>query len=108
MIDGKIVIQGAPQELKERSGLRGSIKVHVSIKSDELAMLLASLDDECIVVETDYGFKMICSNPMKTVPIIIEAMQSGGFTLDRIETIPPTLEDIFHSLVRGSNGGIVS
>ena len=98
MVDGKIVVEGTPGELKSLSGLTSTIVIDASPRTQELMMILAGLDDSCIVAEVDDGFRMICDNPMRLIPVIAETLMKAGYELHRIDTHPPSLEDVFHQL----------
>ena len=90
--------EGSPEELKEISGLQSSIIVDASPKSDELMLLLASLSEDCMVVEKDASFELICEDPRRMVPKIVDVLQESSFEMHRVETRPPSLEDVFYRL----------
>ena len=98
MIEGQIVAEGTPEELKEISGLRNSIIVDATPRSKELLLLLASLSGDCVVIEKEASIEMICEEPKKIVPKIVSALQNSGFDMHRVEARPPSIEDVFYQL----------
>ena len=98
MIQGEIVAEGAPEQLKEISGLKSSILVDATPRSEELMLLLASLSGDCIVVERGESFELICEDPRAMVPEVVDTLQKSGYDIHRVETRPPSLEDIFYKL----------
>ena len=108
MIEGEIVAEGSPDELKEISGLRSSIIIDASPRSDELMLLLASLSDSCAVIEREGLLELICEDPRNMVPRILDALQKSGFVMHRVESRPPSLEDVFYKLTERPIGGEAS
>jgi ABC-2 type transport system ATP-binding protein len=98
MIQGEIVAEGAPEELKEISGLKSSIVVDATPRSEELMLLLASLSGDCIVVERRESFELICEDPRTMVPEVVDKLQKSGYVMHRVEARPPSLDDIFYKL----------
>jgi ABC-2 type transport system ATP-binding protein len=98
MVNGEIVIEGSPEELKKMSGFRNSIIVDAAPRSEELMLMLASLSEDCIVTEAEDGFVLTCENTAGMVPRIVEAIRTMGHEVLRIDTRTPSLEDIFYRL----------
>ncbi|MDF1539702.1 MAG: ABC transporter ATP-binding protein [Candidatus Thorarchaeota archaeon] len=98
MIEGEIVAEETPDNLKAISGLRSTVVIDATPKSQELLTLLASLDDECGVVENSQGFKIVSDNPIKLISRIKQALLESGYHLNSVETRPPSLEDVFYQL----------
>lgn len=98
MIDGKIVAEGSPEELKEISGLKSSIVIDVAPRSEELMMLLADLSDDCIVLERDDLLVITCEDMRKMIPKILDMLQDSGFGMQCVSTRAPSLEDVFYHL----------
>jgi ABC-2 type transport system ATP-binding protein len=105
MIEGEIVAEGTPDELKEMSGLRSSIAIDASPRSDELMLLLANLSGDCVVVEREGLLELICEDPRNMVPRVVDALQKSGFVMHRVESRPPSLEDVFYRLTEIPVGG---
>jgi len=60
--------------------------------------LLASLGDDCIVIEKEESFELTCEDPREIVPKIMDTLQKSGFDMLSVGTRPPSLEDIFYKL----------
>ncbi|MFW9913684.1 MAG: ABC transporter ATP-binding protein [Candidatus Thorarchaeota archaeon] len=98
MIQGEIVAEGSPEELKWLSGLKSTIIIDAAPRTDELMLLLASLSGDCVVIEKDGLFELICEDPRSIVPKVVSALQNAGYDMHRVETRPPSLEDVFYRL----------
>jgi ABC-2 type transport system ATP-binding protein len=106
MIQGEIVAEGSPDELKEISGLKSSIVVDAAPRSDELMMLLASLSGDCMVIEREALFELICDEPKRMVPKIVDMLYKSGFEMNSVDTRPPSLEDVFYRLTEHPIRGV--
>jgi ABC-2 type transport system ATP-binding protein len=98
MIQGEIVAEGSPEELKEISGLKSSIIVDAAPRSEELMLLLADLSGDCMVIEKEASLEIICEDPRRMVPKVLSALQKSGYDMRRVEARPPSLEDVFYKL----------
>jgi ABC-type multidrug transport system ATPase subunit len=98
MLHGEIIAEGTPEELKERSGLKTSIIIDASPRSDELMMFLASLSDDCIVTEREETLVLTCENMKNIIPKIVDELQNSGFEMRSVTTRPPSLEDVFYHI----------
>ena len=105
MIQGEIVAEGSPEELKEISGLKSTIIVDATPRSEELMLLLASLSGDCIVIERGESFELTCEEPRGMVPKIVNMLQESGYNMHRVGTRPPSLDDIFYKLTACPIGG---
>ena len=100
MNDGQIVMEDEPGKLKRESGLQSAILIDIYPKSDRVALALAALDDDCAVVEIPDGFKLLCSHAEDVVHQVVLALKKIGCTATRIETVMPSLEDVFFAATR--------
>ncbi len=98
MLEGNIIAEGSPEELKVRSGLKTSIIIDASPKSDDLMLLLANLSDDCIVTERDDSLVLTCEDLTDIVPMIVDELQRSGFEMHSVNTRPPSLEDVFYHI----------
>ena len=98
MIQGEIIVEASPEELKELSGLKNSIIIDAAPRSDELMLLLASVSEECIVTERDAFLELICEDSRKMIPKIVDMLYKSGFDMHRVDTRPPSLDDVFYKL----------
>jgi ABC-type multidrug transport system ATPase subunit len=107
MIQGEIVAEGSPEDLKEISGLKSTILVDATPRSEELMLLLASLSDDCVVIEREKSFELTCEEPSGMVQKIVNKLQESGYNMHRVGTRPPSLDDIFYKLTACPIGGEV-
>ena len=98
MIQGEIIVEASPEELKEQSGLKSSIIVDAAPRTDELMILLASVSDDCIVAERETFLELICEDSRRMVPKIVDMLYKSGFDMHRVDTRPPSLDDVFYKL----------
>ena len=98
MIQGEIIVEASPEELKELSGLKNSIIIDAAPRTDELMLLLASVSEECIVTERDAFLELICEDSRKMIPKIVDMLYKSGFDMHRVDTRPPSLDDVFYKL----------
>ncbi len=98
MVDGQIIVEGTPDELKERSNLGSEIFLEVTPRDDELLLILADFDDGCIVIERQEGFELHCKESENLIPKIMHTLQNAGYSVQRIELLPPNLEHVFQEL----------
>jgi ABC-type multidrug transport system ATPase subunit len=100
MSGGKIILEDSPGKLKRASRLQNTIFIDIYPKSDRVAIALAALDDDCAVVETPDGFKMLCSHPEDIVHQVVLTLKKIGCAATRIEMVTPSLEDVFFAATR--------
>ena len=102
MDKGKIAIDDEPMILRKRSGLRNVVNVETSIKSDEVFNVLRQFSDDDKILETEKGFKVYCQKGEEIAPSIVESLDKIGCKVTGIETMPPSLEDVFFKLTEMS------
>jgi ABC-2 type transport system ATP-binding protein len=107
MIQGEIVAEGSPEELKEISGLKSTIIVDATPKTEELMLLLAGLSGDCVVIEREESLELTCEEPRGMVAKIVNMLQESGYNMNRVDTRPPSLDDIFYKLTECPIGGVV-
>lgn len=105
MIQGEILAEGSPEELKDISGLKSTIIVDATPRSEELMLLLAGLSGDCIVIEREESFELTCEEPRGMVPKIVNMLQESGYDMHRVGTRPPSIDDIFYKLTACPIGG---
>jgi ABC-2 type transport system ATP-binding protein len=105
MVDGEIIVEDRPDVLKEQSGLQRSVLVDVIPRDQNLSLLLAGLDDDCIVIEHEDCFEIVCDKAVELIPTILERLRESGYEVVSIVTSHPSLEDIFHRLIDVPVGG---
>jgi len=107
IVDGNIVIDGGPDELKEKGRETTSLIIRVKPVDSELLILLAGLDDECIVVEHEDYLRITCKKSKKLIPLILDALRPTNYELLSIDSTTPSLEDVFYQMTNVPLGGEV-
>jgi ABC-2 type transport system ATP-binding protein len=100
MNQGKIIVEDSPELLKRRAGLETSIIIDIDHKSNELAIALASLHPNCIVLEIPTGYRMCCEDTDNMISKIVRLLDEMGFTATRVELDSPSLEDAYFKWTR--------
>jgi ABC-2 type transport system ATP-binding protein len=95
---GEIIAEDEPERLKEMSGLKNVINVEATIKSEKVANVLSNFSEKRKVLETDVGYRVYCKDVGKTTPKIVRALDAIGCKTTKIETVKPSLEDVFFKL----------
>lgn len=96
MVNGEIIAEGTPSELMEISGLSSSIIIDASPRSEELVAVLSDFSLDHRVETFNGGFKISSSDSTTTIPKITDSLHQSGFEIIRVESRPPSLEDIFY------------
>jgi ABC-2 type transport system ATP-binding protein len=96
---GKIVAEGRPTDLKERSMGRDVLEIDVDRALDALE-LLASAGIETAIFGT--LLHATVDRAQEAGPRIEAILKSAGFTVRAIEKIAPSLEDVFVNLIEAS------
>ena len=95
---GEIIAEDEPERLKEMSGLKNVINVEATIKSEKVANVLSNFSEKRKALETDVGYRVYCKDVGKTTPKIVRALDAIGCKTTKIETVKPSLEDVFFKL----------
>jgi ABC-type multidrug transport system ATPase subunit len=95
---GEIVAEGEPESLKKTSGLKDVIDVETTIKSEKVAQVLSEFSEKKKVLETDVGYRLYCEDVEKATPEIVRSLDAIGCKASKIETVKPSLEDVFFKL----------
>ena len=95
---GEIIAEDEPERLKEMSGLKNVINVETTIKSEKVANVLSDFSERRKVLETDVGYRVYCKDVGKVIPKIVRALDAIGCKATKIETVKPSLEDVFFKL----------
>ena len=95
---GKIIAEDEPERLKKASGLENVINIETVIRSGKVANMLSNFSEGGKILETDVGYRIYCRNAEKAIPEIVRSLDEIGCKATRIETIKPSLEDVFFKL----------
>jgi ABC-type multidrug transport system ATPase subunit len=100
MDDGRIMLEGDPEELKNGSGLRNVIEVETPRKGEDVESILMAFSSERELQETDEGYRVFCEEPEEALPAIVRALDGIGCRAGRLEIRAPSLEDVFFKVTR--------
>lgn len=95
---GKIIAEDEPERLKKVSGLENVINIETVIKSGKVANMLSNFSEGAKILETDVGYRIYCRDAEKAIPEIVRSLDEIGCKVTRIESIKPSLEDVFFKL----------
>jgi len=98
MNNGRIIAEDEPERLKKISGLKNVINVETPIKNERVVHILRNFSEQQKILETDIGYRVYCKEVEKTTPDIVRALDRIGCKTTRIETVKPSLEDVFFKL----------
>ncbi|MFB0569009.1 MAG: ABC transporter ATP-binding protein [Nitrososphaeria archaeon] len=98
MDNGEIIAEDEPERLKNSSGLKNVINIETTIKSERVASTLSDFSERRKVLETDVGYRVYCEDVEKATPEIVRSLDAIGCKATRIETVIPSLEDVFFKL----------
>jgi len=94
---GRIVAMGTPTELKSRH-MKGQLLL---VECDPLGPALESLEHASGILDAAVfgnSLHVVVADANTSIPFIRETLQGKGFRVARVESIPPSLEDVFVSL----------
>ena len=100
MDEGRIMLEGDPEELKNGSGLSNVIEVETPRKGEDVESILMAFSSERELQETDEGYRVFCEEPEEALPAIVRALDGIGCRAGRLETRAPSLEDVFFKVTR--------
>ena len=95
---GELIALGTPRELKTKHMPEAVLEVDCA-QPNEAMSTLQKLSEIKEVALFGNGLHAVAADPVKADAAIRAALASGGFKLDRLERITPTLEDVFVSLI---------
>jgi ABC-2 type transport system ATP-binding protein len=102
MEKGKIIAEDEPEKLKKSSGLANVINIETAIKNQKSADVLSDFSKGGKLLETDVGYRVYAENAEEETPNIVRELDKIGCKVIRIETVKPTLEDVFFKLTQKS------
>jgi ABC-2 type transport system ATP-binding protein len=95
---GVIIAEDYPEKLKRNSGLENVVNIETSIKNNEVASLLSEFSEKMKVLETETGYRVFTEDVERATPKIVRSLDEIGCKVIRIETVKPSLEDVFFKL----------
>ncbi len=102
MDKGRILAEGEPEELKNKVGLQNVINVETSIKSKKVSEVLSGFNDGKMPLETETGYRIHSNKAEEATPKIVRMLDGLGCKVTKIETVRPSLEDVFFKLTQKS------
>jgi ABC-2 type transport system ATP-binding protein len=95
---GKIIAEDKPERLKKNSGLENVVNIETSIKNERVANFLSKFSEKLRVLETETGYRVFAEDVEEATPTIVRGLDEIGCKVIRIETVKPSLEDVFFKL----------
>ena len=102
--EGVIIAEDEPERLKKASDLENVIDIETAIKSETVAKVLRNFSEKEKVLETEVGYRIYCNEFEKATPEIVTSLDAIGCKVTRIETVEPSLEDVFFKLTEKTVG----
>jgi ABC-2 type transport system ATP-binding protein len=95
---GELAALGTPEELKSRRMKEEVVEIHCDRPQDAIA-LLEALPGVRGAALFGMGIHAVVARAEEAVPRFRKVLAEGGFPVERLERIAPSLEDVFVSLV---------
>ncbi len=102
MDKGRIIAEGEPEELKNKVGLQNVVNVETSIKSKKISNILCSFNQGKMPLETETGYRIYSNKADEATPKIVRMLERLGCKVTKIETVRPSLEDVYFKLTQKS------
>jgi len=93
---GKVIAQGTPRELRQRSG--DTTRIEVRLAKPASVETLKSLDGVTDCREVDSTFILHCQRPPQAIVALVKHLEAEGNELTNLEISTPSLEDVFIEL----------
>lgn len=101
---GKLIAEDTPSGMKQKFGGMKTVEVKLREPFDGLENLITTFDVSGSIEYPDStSIKIAASNAEQILLNVIEALQKKGVQVSTISVNPPTLEEIFLTMVDGSN-----
>jgi ABC-2 type transport system ATP-binding protein len=110
MYDGKLIALGSPDELK-RSSMQGQLLEISLAPQDRGAALIRALDAldalDGVLEAAPYGdqIHVVVPDAQAALPRVRTALEGQGLSVENVQPIDPSLEDVFISLVLARQNG---
>jgi len=98
MDKGKIIADGSPDGLKNKSGLKNMINIELSVKNEKVKNILSGFNKAEKLLETDEGYKICSDETSEVIPEIVRTVENNGYKVLQIGSVIPSLEDVFFRL----------
>ena len=102
MINGEIVAEGTPEELKDKYVKESIINLKVTAKMTKIVEMLKEFSANGKVLEIEDGYRLYSDRPEKIIPQIVDAVNKTGSKVLEIDMARSTLEDAFFKITGAS------
>jgi len=93
---GKIIAEGTPRDLKQRSG--NTTRIEVRLSRPLQPGILKTLDGVADAREFDGTYILHSARPPQTIVSLVKQLEADGSELQSLEMFSPSLEDVFIEL----------
>ena len=93
---GKIIAEGTPRDLKQRSG--NTTRIEVRLSRPLQPGILKTLDGVADAREFDGTYILHSARPPQTIVSLVKQLEADGSELQSLEMFTPSLEDVFIEL----------
>ena len=101
--NGKIMAVDSPSELKNRFGHEKTIKIHISIVSEELKLKLSDIPECQIKLEPEPTVVITSTKSEIVLMNILKILNETETKINDLSAIPTNLEEIFLKVIGDSN-----
>jgi len=101
--NGKIMAVDSPSELKNRFGHEKTIKIHISIVSEELKLKLSNIPECQIKLEPEPTVVITSTKSEIVLMNILKILNETETKINDLSAIPTNLEEIFLKVIGDSN-----
>ena len=96
--NGRMIAEGAPDELKRKHTVEDVITVETAVKTDGVLSVLKGFSIDGRVAASEAGYKIYSRNGDRVLADVVRSLDQAGYKVMRIEMARPTLEDVFFRL----------
>jgi len=98
--NGRMIVEGTPDELKRKHAVEDVITVETVVKTDSVLSILKGFSIDGRVAESEAGYKIYSRNGDRVLADVVRSLDQAGHKVMRIEMARPTLEDVFFKLTQ--------
>ena len=95
---GELVALGSPRELKSQRLTDPVLDLRCDRPQDAMAVV-EGVDGVGEAALFGAGLHVLCADPPSVMPRLHAALAAAGYRVDRMEVVPPSLEDVFVALI---------
>ncbi len=102
---GKIIAVDTPEELKNKFGREKTIKIHIG-QVENISTILQGVGNYEIAYDEGTVITIHSADSEQVLVKILQALNSNGIEIEDLSVVPTSLEEIFLTVVKNSDGGI--